>query len=339
MSESATIDPNTVVSVESPSGRVLEGVGVAPEALEETISAREPAEPAAEEPSSPGTPSSSPPAAGPARDDATGQFKKGHRADKRIHQLTAQREEAERRNAAAEQRAQELERRLAALEAQRSTRTEPTPAPTPTPSPAPPPEPDFDKEYEAFVGTEKYPTYGAAIQAYNREYAKWYQTNQLDAHIRRSIEADRASRAQQDHVQSFASRGRAAYSDFDAVLSSATVVLGDTPEEGEAKLKVVLGHPEAEHLVYAISKSPQLQTELKNIKNHLQLGYFLGRIPRTAVAAPAPTAPAVASHAPAPYQPVGTGSKTSAPTLEDAADSGDYEQYRRIRAAQRKDRR
>jgi len=320
-------DSNTLVSVEDAQGRILSGVGVTEASLQETVEAREPVDPSAEAPS-PATPESPLPVRG--RDESSGQFKKG-RADKRIGQLTAQKSEEIQKREVAEARALALEHRLAALEAHRSQLQ--TPQAQATQEPATP-APTRTKPSEDEVGV-KYQTYADFAE----DLADWkveqrLQAFDFDARIRTSIEADRASRAQQEYVQSFATRARSVYPDFDAVLAQADASI-QFPD-----LRVLINAPNAEHLVYHLAKDKELARKIATERDPIRLGYLMASVqgPPQGSASPAPPPPPVASSAPAPYQPVGSSTRTSAPTLDDLASKGfDYDAsgYREKRRSDR----
>lgn len=324
MTDAPALDPNAVASVETSDGRILSGVGVSEDSLRETVEAREPE--SSPEPSSPPETATAPASAAPASDrNADGTFKPS-RGQKRFDQLTAKSTEADRARQAAEQRASELERRLAALEASRQA----PPTPVQPPSPPAQAQPTRPKPSENDVGV-KYETYADFAE----DLADWkveqrFQSVNFDALVRQGIEVDRASRAQVEYVQSFGQRARSVYPDFDAVLASAD------PSIQFPDLKVLLNAPNAEHLVYHAAKNPDFARRLASERDPIKIGYLMASVSGPAVAPPASTAAPVASRAPAPYQPVGSGSKTSTTTIEDAAESGNYEQYKALRAAQRK---
>jgi len=320
-------DPNGITSVETADGRVLSGVGVTEASLQDTIEAREPVEKA---PDSGATSPATPEAPSAPRDTETGRFKPS-RADKRIGQLTAQKSDAERALEAEKTARADLERRLAALEASRTVPAAQTPPPSPVPAPAA--QPTRQKPSESEVGV-KYETYADFAE----DLADWkveqrLQAMNFDALVRSGIEADRASRAQIEYVQSFGTRARSVYPDFDAVIAQADPTI-QFPD-----LKVLLNAPNAEHLVYHAAKNPDFARKLASERDPIKIGYLMASVSGPAVAPPAPTAAPVASAAPAPYQPVGSGSKTSTPTLDELAASGDdYDKsgYRERRAAERK---
>jgi len=263
------------------------------------------------------------------------------RGKKRFSQITSERDQEAHKRAEAERERDELKARIAALESRA-----PSPAPVPAAvSPAVPvPSPQFT-----------YPTYAEASakdpsldwEVWNdgkqRAIAKWeYQQSQsdIDARIRRSIEADRASRAFETTTKSTVERGRASYADFDAVLKrGGTGMIGPTPESDFQRAQLVYQQPNAEHLIYAIARDPQVVQALANMSD-VQFGMALASLaPASGVVSPASTSAAVPSLPPPPMQPVGSGSKTAVPSAVDIAEragedydsSGFREQIRKER--------
>lgn len=329
------------VSVEDSSGRILSGVGVSESSLKETMTERPADKPSAETPAPPAVaPSPRPetPQAASLEEEndpdsllqrnPDGTFKKPTRGQKRFAQLTAAREEQERLRMQAESRASELERRLAAMESQRSSAPAVAPPSQPVSVPA-----TRQKPVEDEIGT-KYQTYADFAE----DLADWKVEQRLaalnfDALVRSGIEADRASRSRQEYVQSFLTRAKAAYPDFDAVLQNAHTV--EFPD-----LSVLVNAPNAEHLVYALAKDPVLAQQIATERDPVRLGYLMASVQPPQMTPPPASSPApVASTAPAPYQPVGSGSKTTTPSLDELANSGDdYDRsgYRERRAQERK---
>jgi hypothetical protein len=104
------------------------------------------------------------------------------------------------------------------------------------------------------------------------------------------------------------------------------------------RARLIFSHPATEHLQYAIMKDGALAQSLQRMSD-LEFGMAIARLAPNG-ATPAPSRQAAA---PAPYQPVGSGSPTvSASSAELAARGGsDYDRsgYREKRAAERKLRR
>lgn len=362
MSE-AVVNDYAPVSVEDSHGRVLTGVGVSAESLQATIDSRSPdADPQADGPAEGATTPTgedghqAAAAAQPTtpRDD-TGKFTKPSRADKRIQQLAGQRDTEKAR---ADKLAAELAEFKQKVESFESARRAPQPpaqtppstaAPTETaglPSAGPsasggvPGEPNFEQDYEAAIGT-KYSSYGQAVQAFQRDHIAWTLSNiNLDAQIRGRIEADRASRAQQDAIAQSATEARQAYQDFDAVLGSDVAQANIWTAD---KLQAIASHPQSGHVRYHLAKNPQIAWQLSQAHHPQQFGYLLGQflasvLPSSApaVASPASTASRV-QFAPPPMQPVGSGARTTVPPSSDLVKGHDFDSsgYRERRAAER----
>lgn len=332
MADDAHLPGLEPVTVEQ-DGRIFSGVGVTPEALAETMDARTPEVPeTAETAEASGTDAPDPT---PISRNPDGTFTKPTRGQRRFAEMKKREAEAvaaatkaaEDKVSAAERRAQELESRLAALEARRQERA-PEPEPATPPAPAGRPKPTEDQ-----IG-EKYATYADFVE----DLADWRVEQRLEQDVTARIEArfaqQRTYQTEAQQLQTFQERARAAYPDFDAVLANAPtdIVYPD--------LRVLVNAPNAEHLVYTLAKDPDLARKIATERDPIRLGYLMASVrPPEAVVRPASTTPAVASNAPAPYQPVGTGSKTTTPTLGELAASGDdYDAsgYREQRAAQRR---
>jgi hypothetical protein len=341
-------NPLDVTSVEH-EGRILSGVGTTPAALQETIDAlaarapespppvapesREPAAPAASRASEASGVSPSPDvpptasAAGAAEDadgehvtftrNDDGTFKKVPRGQKRFDQLTKARGEAER---AAQVAREERDRYKAELEALRQ-------APSAAPTPTPPPPPAVPAPVPAATnGHGPMPVYDPArhetYEHFQVELARWaaeqvysQQAQEIDARIRDRIEADRAARTLGETIAAITTRGRQAYPDFDAVLASAT-----TPLSADV-LQAIVEHPHSEHVQYQLAKDPARLARLAALRNPVQVGIELASLGPPAVASPpASTARAGIASPPAPYQPVGSGGKTTAIPLQELTD-------------------
>lgn len=241
---------------------------------------------------------------------------------KRLDELTFQREEANRRAEAAEAKIKELEAKIAAPAV-----AKPADAPVTVPETV-----VRAKPAETEVGT-KYPSYSDYVEDladWKAEQREMKFRQELEARSTASIEADRASRTIAASASDAFTRGRAAYPDFDAVLKAADGVI--IPMEYQ---KAILKLPNPEHAMYGLAQD---QTKLKailNITDGVQLGMELAQfMPRETGASPAPPALVVrTTNAPAPTQPVGSGSRTTRPSLQELADSGNYDAYKKARAA------
>ncbi len=312
-------------------GRILTGVGVDVADLQATMDRHTP-DPEPSSPTEPEPPTSEP-VSTQTRDEA-GKFVKPARGQKRFDQLTAERETEKRRADAAERDRESLRAELEA--ARRPAPVAPAAAPVePTKASATRPKPT-----EAEVG-EKYQTYGDYVE----DLADWKAEQRLasldlDARVRTSIEADRASRTFADQMKTTFSKGREAYADFDAVFTNGPglqVVLGASVENGKARVEYISTLPGSEHLLYQIAKDANLAHRLAGLSD-VAFGLEVARlIPSAPVAVPASTRVPGASIAPAPYQPVGSGSKTTVAPLEDlphkAGFDFDKSGYRERRAA------
>ncbi len=305
------------VSATDDAGRVLTGVGTTTAALEKTMERHAPDVPAASEPASqqPSEPRQS-------------------RGQKRFDQLTKERETYREQAEAAARERDDLRTKLEA-----ASRTPAPPATMPVEQPPPPAASTQtrSKPNENEVGS-KYETYADFIE----DLADWKAEQRLsaqdfDAQIRRSIEADRASRSRDERSIQSVTRGRARYADFDAVLKGATHFQStDWPNwQGEAINEL----PEPEHIYYQLAKDRALAERLKGL-NPVQYGIELAKlIPASSVAVPASTQSAGTVTPPVPYQPVGAGSKTTAPPLADLPKKAQFDfdasGYRERRAAER----
>jgi hypothetical protein len=336
-----------VTTVETPDGRIFSGVGVSEESLQETVDARnEPAEKTSE--------TATPAAAAPAD--------KPKRGQKRIDELTFQREEAQRERDAEKARADELAAKLdAALQAQQAIAPAP-PAPqapspssvaatSPQPSVPAAPAPAFSIANRPMPTIEQIGTKYQSYEDFNADVAQW-KTEQtllqlgitgpidLDARIRQSLEADRASRTAVDAWPDLLSRGKAAYPDFEARMQASP---GDYPVAMQQWL--ILNRPDAEHLFYRLATDRQWAQQVNAMWARDPGGFQVAFSAAPSSATPAGRAPTASQSAPVmsvpppPMQPVGSGSKTTAKSLQDLAATGgeDYDTsgYREARAAAR----
>ena len=313
MSESS-LEPVSVTDGD----RILTGVGVTTDQLEKTMERHAPDVPAASEPTNSQQPSES----------------RQTRGQKRFDQLTKERETYREQAEAAARERDDLRTKLEA-----ASRTTAPPAAMPVEQP---PQPAAStqtrsKPKEDEVGS-KYETYVDFIE----DLADWKAEQRLsaqdfDAKIRSSIEADRASRSRDERSVQSVTRGRSRYADFDAVLKGATHFQAtDWPNwQGEAINEL----PEPEHIYYQLAKDRVLAERLKGL-NPVQYGIELAKlIPASGVALPASTQSAGSVTPPPPFQPVGAGSKTTAPPLADLPQKAGYDfdksGYRERRAAER----
>jgi len=308
-----------VVSVEDDNGRVLSGVGVDAESLRETMDRHAPAE----------TPAKS--ADAPAADTtAQPDEPKPSRGRRRIDDLTREREDEKRRADAAERERDDLKAKLAAAPAPRSEPQHP-----PVAAPVAQPAATRTKPTEDQVGT-KYQTYADFVE----DLSDWKAEQRIvaldfDARIRTSIEADRASRSHSAKVDEVLARGRKTYADFDAVLQAPHMIAGNWPGE---KIQVIASLDQPEAIQYALAKDPVLAESLRTEPNLAKFGIRLAQLMTAApVASPASTG-LTSSVLPQPYQPVGSGSKTTVtPSAELAKKGFDFDKsgYREKRAAER----
>lgn len=315
MADVETMAPVEQADIELPNGVVMSGMGGDTEAMRLTFEERH-------EELQPSKPDDDK----PIETAAVQEKPKPLRGQARFDALTAERETEKRRADAAEARAKDLEAKLAAPP-QPAAREEPKPAVVEPTRRA--------KPLAADVGT-KYPTYEDFVEDLSDWKAEQRITStvqDLDARSTARIEADRASRSRADLANSAFARGRTAYPDFDAVLKSVDDIL-ISPAHQQAIMSV----PDFEHVMYGLAKDRNLLQAVLKIQNPVQFGIELAKIlPSAAVASPASTAPVVRStNAPAPVQPVGSGSRTTSPSLDELAERAgedfDNSGYRERRA-------
>lgn len=312
-----TPDALEQVSAADADGRTLTGVGVAPEALQATI------DQATERAPQPETPPR----------DESGKFQKPTRGQKRFSQLTAAREQEAARAAEAIARAEAAERERDELKARLET-----PAPPVTdvqaPPPAPAPErPQFTKPLPTLAEFAERPD---AIEAHARAVAEWVlekdkfeRQDDLDARIGARLEADRASRAFLDRVRDVGARGKEAYPDFEAVIAKQT-----EPIFHPAQLQVIAEMDGSEHVQYALAKNLPEAKRIARL-DPIRFGMEIAKlVPSAPVASPASTVrPVAQTNAPPPIQPVGSGTRTTSPSLAELAASGNFEAYQAARRA------
>jgi len=315
-------DDLTVVSVEDAQGRILSGAGADPDQLADTMERHAPDEPAA----SPSQPSAAP--------VETSSEPKQTRGQKRFAELTSERDKAKNEAAAIAKERDELKQRLEA--ASRVTAPEAPKAPEPQKA-----KEKFPFTFDAYIAAhpdEDYDDFvtAKAVWTMQQQTGLSSQTD-IDATIRRSIEADRASRTHADRLEQVKTRGRQAYADFDAVLAAPHVSANNWPID---KLTMLAELETPEHIQYALAKDPTLAETLRTEPNLIKFGMAIAQLmPKAAVAPLASTAPSGPVTPPAPYQPVGAGSKTTAPPLGDLPKKGGFDfdksGYRERRAAER----
>lgn len=312
----APVDNVTPVSHEQ-DGRILSGVGVDPAQLAETMDARA-SEPVSAEPEKTVTPEAR---------NTDGTFKPS-RGAKRFDQLTHEREEANRLRIAAERERDEWKSKAEAAATPRPSTPEPAKVDTARMAPVAPasPKPTIDQ----FLSDPD--PYAALAEA----VADWKVTQALaniDARFDARIEADRASRTLQERHATSMDRGRQVYQDFDAVLNAATEVQFPIPF-----LRALAGMDGVEHLQYALAKDVTVAREIAALaqQDPVRAGMRLAElVPRGRVAPTASTSPVKpTTQAPAPIQPVGAGSKTTSPPLDELAAAGNYEAYKARRASE-----
>jgi hypothetical protein len=316
----ATPDAHTIVTSTDDTGRTLSGVGTTTDALDAVMERHAPAV----EETAPATTEAVP---------AAQSEKPQTRGQKRFSELTRAAKDAE-------AKAADLERQLTELKTQAPAPTAAVASPPVASSPSVPnggdsghsstrPQPSEDE-----VGT-KYKTYAEFVV----DSARWVAEQQpfdIDARVRQSIEADRASRDFLAHAESTWAKGRKVYADFDALRTSGP---GSQVPMDHAKIQAILHHPQSEHVQYAIVKDGALAQRLASM-GPIEFGYALASLVPTAAAAPlASTARPGSQTPPAPVQPVGSGSPTTAPSIVDHARRGDYPAYKAQRTADRQNRR
>jgi hypothetical protein len=313
MSEAVAVDPNTQVSHEV-DGRTLTGVGVSAESLAETMDRHTPDIEAPAETSAPASQQSEPAV-------------KQTRGQRRFDELTREREEARREAADAKRERDELRARLSAP-------VERPPAEPPSrQAEAPQSAVSRAKPTEDEIGV-KYQSYGDFVE----DLADW-KTEQrlaaldLDTRFRQSIEADRASRSHADLVQTVWSRGREAYQDFDAVINAPHMTANNWPPE---KVTAIAKLQAPEQIQYVLGKDPALAERLR-VADPVTFGMELAQLlAPQGVARQASTPAAVV---PAPYSPVGSGSRTSVVTSSEIPHKfgSDFDRsgYREKRARER----
>jgi len=310
------VETSTHVSAEQ-DGRVLSGAadsGATTEALQEVMDRHAP-----EPETAPAT------EATPATPIATEPVKET-RGRQRFSELTEQRKAAETRAEAAEREREAIARERDELKARLAQPPQPAREPE---RPAAPvytrPEPDVNE-----VGT-KYETY----EQFTRDQALWVHEQQaqaFDGRIQQALERDRYQRTFTDTVERTRAKGRETYADFNVHALNGPGA--QVPMSGD-RLEAIIHHPQSEHLQYAIGKDAALAQRLATV-GPIEFGIELAKL------VPASTgnghAQAQTFHAPAPMQPVGSGSRTTVTPSADLAGKGfdfDKSGYRQRRAQER----
>ena len=244
------------------------------------------------------------------------------RGRRRFDQLTFEREEAKREAAALKAELDSLKAKPASAEPAKSATTE-TPA---EPKQATPTAGTKEPELEDFLDQpDPLKAFNTALKA----YLKSDISEQIDARLSQRLEAERASRQLTQTVADLRERGKSAYRDFETVLAASDV------QFPEPILWNIVNDPHGEHIQYALATDPDLAKKVAAIRDPLELGRVLGRLGATGTSAPpASPAPVAKSTAPRPFQPVSGASRTTSPSIEDLAESGDYERYKASRHAQ-----
>jgi hypothetical protein len=183
----------------------------------------------------------------------------------------------------------------------------------------------------------QFPSYDDAVQQYPQlTYDEWSDAK-LDAHanwreqqlagtieqrIQAGIQADRQQRTQAETHQAITAKGRAVYKDYDAAISAgpgAAIPLAMDQQEAVARCQAILRHPRSEHLQYAIASNADLARRMQQATPY-EFGALLAEIAPEQV-----SRPAALSSAPAPFQPVGTGSATAIPSASDVVSRGGHD--------------
>lgn len=202
------------------------------------------------------------------------------------------------------------------------------PVPGDTGQPSTRPEPSEDE-----VGT-KYQTYGAFVQ----DHGKWVVEQQqaaLPSLIEQRIHASQQQQAFAAHVESTRAKGRAVYTDFDAMLQSGPGTYVNMPP---GAIHAIYQLPNTEHVQYAIMKDGALAQKLASLaaRDPYAFGLELALIaPATPAVSTASTGTVGSVTPPPPMKPVGQGSTTTIPSSADHAKAGNYQAYKASRAAER----
>lgn len=266
------------------------------------------------------------------------------RGRKRIDQLTYEAAEERRNREAAEARAADLETRLKALEQSRKTEPQTPVQPAPQPAQAAPTPQQQVAAAQApaftFPVFEHWLTQNPAAAAASDAFEQWQDAKQdartewklrsgqfvsqieLDARIRQSIEADRASRTFVEQINAQRAEARKVHPDFDAVLHSV-----DDIQFPPDTLRLIADVPNSGLLQYRLAKNRDLAVKIAQMRDLGRVGFELAQLMADpAVASSASTGDPVFVPPP-PMQPVGSGSKTTVLSASDLADRGgdDYD--------------
>jgi len=309
------VETSTHVSAEQ-DGRVLSGAadsGATSEALQEVMDRHAP-----EPETAPAT------EATPATPTATEPVKES-RGRQRFTDLTREREEARAEAATAKAEREAIARERDELKARLSQPQQPPREPERPVAPVyTRPEPDVNE-----VGT-KYETY----EQFTRDQALWVheqQAQSFDGRIQQALERDRYQRTFNDTIEKTRAKGRETYADFNVHALNGPGA--QVPMSGD-RLEAIIHHPQSEHLQYAIGKDAALAQRLATV-GPIEFGIELAKLV-PASNGTSHTAPTFT--APAPMQPVGTGSRTTVtPATELAGKGFDFDKsgYRQRRAQER----
>lgn len=305
------IDPHAQVSHES-NGRVLSGVGVSVERLEDAMERHAPKEPEPVAPKgTPDAPSGEVGAAAPSR------------GRQRFADLTKERDEARDETAREKSAREAAERELAELRAQR---TQPREEPKPEPK-----KPEKFPKLEEWAADPK--NAGKDWEDYADERQDWrmgLRAGETDQRIRDYVAGERAEQEFLSAARSAQDRGRKAYADFDTVLNSPAgkIPMGPTPEQAMQRAQHIIEHPQSEHVQYAILKDEALARRLNQASDY-EFGAIIAGLVPTEKPRATWTPP------PSPHPTVGAHSRTETPTSGELAGKGDYEAYRARRAQER----
>ncbi len=323
-------DDFATVSVER-DGRILSGAGADVADLEATMDRHTPAEAPAK-------------VTTPVVESAT--EPKPSKGRQRFSDLTAERDAQIQRAATAERERDELRAQMA------QRRTDQAPAAVPSPAaaqPVPPAAPlTRAKPTEAEVGA-KYESYADFVE----DLADWKAEQRMaqmdfDGQVRKYLDNDRQQHVFANTFQQIQTTARQSYPDFDQVLEKgpgadvelAVTATGEPDKpKANARTQAIIASPYAGQLLYTIAKDAGLARSLSRLSD-IDFGVALARL----VASDAPAAPLAStggrpSIAPAPYQPVGGRSTTTAVSSSEIPKKAGYDfdksGYREKRAAER----
>lgn len=303
MADVTSPTPDVQHEVELPNGVIAAGMGGNVDAIAEQLEQRhEERQPAAATPQT----------------QVTDQLEKPQtRGQKRFTQLAAERDTANSRADALERELNALKARQAAPQSTAQVTQPARDVPKSAEFQPTRPKPKFE---EFQNNADAYGDFHEALADWAAEQRIARTAPQFDARVHAALEADRASRAYDQHVAAILERGTKAYPDFEAMRVKANVQLppGMIPD--------ILRLPNAEHVIYALSTQPDLVKEFWAIPDALSLGARCAQLsPRPAAVVPASTAPAVqTTSAPAPIQPVeASTTRTASTPLHELANHGD----------------